>query len=105
MFFEPPERTDGVASGAEVVLVLGREDVDEDDLEPPPREVPEDVELPLLPPLRLVLGLGFHPVLDVLPLDEDDLLPPLRVVLPADLLPPVRTVGLRLLTRVMVAPG
>lgn len=106
--FEPPPRTVG-AGLAGRVGVLGLFEP----FEPPLREVVrEDVEEVDLPPPRravLVFAFGFQPVEAGFELPDDDLLPPLRVVLDVllvDLLPPERTVGLRLVTRVMAGlPG
>ena len=98
---EPPLRTvDVCAAGfAGVAGLLGL-------LEPfePPLRVLDDEDFE--PPRRavLVLAFGFHPVEAGFELPDEDLLPPLRVVLDVllvDLLPPERTVGLRLETRVM----
>lgn len=100
--FEPPLRTvDVCAAGfAGVAGLLGLLEpfepplrvVDDDDFEPPRRAVPVD-------------AFGFQPPDAGFVLADDDLLPPLRVVLDVllvDLLPPERTVGLGLLvTRVI----
>lgn len=101
--FEPPPRTVGAGFAGLAGLAglvgalepfeppLRDDDVDDDDLPPPRRAV-------------LVFVFGFQPVEAGLELPDDDLLPPLRVVLDVllvDLLPPERTVGLRLVTRDM----